>query len=755
MESFFRDGAKDLKKLDQRLEQAENGLLGKGKLFVATAGEYVNGEDLGAPAGQRAAHDVAVGTGGNVLALADTVEFIHYGTVYHDDASRFPGAKLNDSRKIDISRERGARGVMFRAALHRETILLGSFIRAQMAALVAEEQMMGSVGTIAAFASELFGAAGGFGDRPTAFDFAPYLEKVRPIGAALNVEAVDYTIIHKAGVDLHEARASYRKFLATYVDKRLGKKTAPAGSTGILDSVPLLSGIVPDAFKNILSVAQNVAFKVFDIHAAFVAEVSLRMEPAIERACREMSVHAIRERSSPMFDVWRLPPHPGPAETKDYIDVDDIKGKVDKLPGFAKDIIEGIIPNVGKTLEQANKVGHKVQEAMDFLSRPGGYTKGRPYLDMAFMIDPDFAPDRPDWASLKLADALGQTAVASFERVVGFQLPSGIAKVVAKITSLAAEFLRAVYGKLITLEDDANPTEQEFHHAARDHLVHQVIEALIGLVPDVDKVRSLKRTIQGFTLNVEALIARAKEFIAREIGGALDGVIGFAMRDLHGMIMGVRATAKDANALTMEVYLGLLPALFARIFRNIFFPIWDLLLHQGMKALSDAIGFDNDEALRMIRMARRQVDLVQKTMEKASKLLEGGIHLLGKDPQVKGDREILKSMLDLDPLPDAERISDPLAAWFPLPARKPEVSAARVTDDHFVAVEPSLKWHEETEAEQAGQIGAAEAGKPGAPAPASGTAPADGAGAGGAAGGNGAGNGGGATRSAKPKGAGQ
>lgn len=695
MESFFRDGAKDLKKLDQRLEQAEQGLLGQGKQFVATAGEFENGEDLGAPDGKRAAHDVAVGRGGNVLVLAETIEFIHFGTVYRDDAARFPAAKTNDARALDLSRERGARGIMFRSALHRETILLGSFIRAQMAALVAEEQMMGSVGTIAAFASELFGAAGGFGDKPTAFDFAPYLEKVRPIGAELNKEEVDYPLLHKAGVDLHDARASYRTFLASYVDKRLGKKTAPGN--GILDSVPLLSGIVPDGFKNVLTVAQQMAFKVFDVHAAFVAEIALRMEPAIERASREMSIFAIRERSSPIFDPWRLPPHP-PPEPKDLFNAREIKGKV---PGAVKDYVQN---EYGLDVDEVVDDAHRIAgEAADFLSRPGGYTKGRPYLDMAFQIEPDFAPDRPDWASLKLADALGETAVASFERVVGLQLPEPIARAVSKITALGAEFLRAVYGKLITLADDVDPTETEFHHAARDHLVHQVVEALIGMIPDVDKVRGLRRTVVGVTVSVEALIARAKEFIAREIGGALDGVVGFAMRDLHSMLMGVRNTAKADKALTMEVYLGLLPVLFARMFRNIFFPIWDLLLHQGMSALNDALGFENQEALRLIRMARRQVDLVQKTMEKTSKLLEGGIHLLGKEG--KADREILKSMFDLDPLPDAPAIEDPLAAWFPLPRRKSEAVAAKVTDAHVVAVEPELRWKEETDESVAAEAG--------------------------------------------------
>lgn len=715
MESFFRDGARDMKKLEQRLEKAEQGLLGQGKQFVATAGKFENGEDLGAPAGQRAAHDVAVGHGGNVLHLAETIEFIHYGTVYRDESTRFFAPKMIDQRPIDLSRERGARGLMFRAALHRETLLLGGFIRAQMAALVAEEQMMGSVGTVAAFASELFGAAGGFGDRPTAFDFSPYLEKVRPIGAELNKREVDYVRIHEAGVDLHDARASYRKFLATYVDKRLAPKKAPGG--GVLDSVPLLSGIVPDGFKDVLTVAQQMAFKVFDVHAAFVGEIALRMEPAIERACRAMSIHAIRERTSPMFDPWRLSPHPAPKETTDVVDAEEIKGKVndakEKIPGFIKDKIGGLLGQVNDAAiddasGKVNDVGHQVQRAMDFLSRPGGYTKGRPYLDMAFMIEPDFAPDRPDWASLKLSDALGQTAVASFERVTGFTLPSSIGEAVAKITALAAEFLRAVYGKLITLKDTDDPTEQEFHEAARDHLVHQVIEALIGMVPDVDKIRGIRRTIQGVTVSVEALIARAKEFVAREIGGALDGICAYAMRDMHGMLIGVRNTAKENGALTMEVYLGLLPVLFARLFRNIFFPVWDLLLHQGMGELSKALGFENDDALRMIRMARRQVDLVQKTMEKTSKLLEGGVHLIGKGS--KEDRDILKSMFDLDPLPDAGRITDPLAGWFPLPERRAEAKALKVTDEHIATVEPELRWKEETDetaAEEAGLLGAA------------------------------------------------
>jgi hypothetical protein len=100
---------------------------------------------------------------------------------------------------------------------------------------------------------------------------------------------------------------------------------------------------------------------------------------------------------------------------------------------------------------------------------------------------------------------------------------------------------------------------------------------------------------------------------------------------------------------------------------------------------------------------------------KTSKLLEGGIHLLGKEG--KADREILKSMLDLDPLPDAPNISDPLAAWFPLPRRKSEVKVARVTDEHLVAVEPELRWFEETDetaAAEAGLLGG-EAGAAAAP----------------------------------------
>src|ERR1019366_4218427 len=41
-----------------------------------------------------------------------------------------------------------------------------------------------------------------------------------------------------------------------------------------------------------------------------------------------------------------------------------------------------------------------------------------------------------------------------------------------------------------------------------------------------------------------------------------------------------RSTPAAQNAMTMEVYLGRLPYLRALLFRNTFFPMWDLLVNE-------------------------------------------------------------------------------------------------------------------------------------------------------------------------------
>ena len=65
----------------------------------------------------------------------------------------------------------------------------------------------------------------------------------------------------------------------------------------------------------------------------------------------------------------------------------------------------------------------------------------------------------------------------------------------------------------------------------------------------------------------------------------IDPVIKFAMRDLHGMIFAYRQTAITNKALTMEVHLAQLPTVFARMFRNVFFPLWDMVLERTIEAV--------------------------------------------------------------------------------------------------------------------------------------------------------------------------
>lgn len=130
-----------------RAQNAEDGLLGTNEGPGRAEGSFKNGEDLTAAPGATSEADVAVGEGGNGLEIPELIEFIHFGTVYRDGASSFASDGVaDDDAAADVAASPGAHGLMMRAALQREALLLAGFVRAQMVALDAEEKTQGSIG---------------------------------------------------------------------------------------------------------------------------------------------------------------------------------------------------------------------------------------------------------------------------------------------------------------------------------------------------------------------------------------------------------------------------------------------------------------------------------------------------------------------------------------------------------------------------------------------------------------------------------
>ncbi|MFO0549289.1 MAG: hypothetical protein U0271_12930 [Polyangiaceae bacterium] len=734
----------------------------KARLVEFKEAEYHNAEDWTLSDDQALTVNVGV-SGGSTIDIPEPIEFVHYGRVYRDRSQLFPSAKMNDLAATlgDVP----AHGLMFRAALQREAVLLGGFVRAQMDALLAEEKSKGAIGVLAQVIADLTGSAGGTEDKPNAVDLNPHLQKVIEAAKKINKAKVDYPSIHECGVSLHTARKAYREYLVQENEKRHAPAKSPGG--GILndqvdevnealeaghdwlggkhdpnqpakhDAVPKLTFIVPPSVQDFLSLIQKISFKAWDVCAGLNYEYAIRLEPIIEDACREMTVHAIKNKSAPVFPVWFLEPQaeyqlPTDVEQKIFDKIDNPLAK-GTLPGLldgltdtinkAADVITDPIKGALQKYDQ--KVG--IDKTLDFLSRPDRYTPGRPFLDDIFLIPPDEdPPDVPDAAKrarVGWSGGLGQMAVDCFKGALGIKkLPGFLEWIIAKVSTVCAEFIRGIYCKLLTLDENAQVTEAEMIEASRKHLVGNIIETILGGLKFVDGIRKfqLDVPIAEVAVSVDALIGRAKEFASQKLEKFIDPVIKFATRDLFGMIFAYRKTAITNRALTMEVHLAQLPTVFSRLFRNVFFPLWDMVLEKTIAALSTSLMPRIMEAGHAIMKAREQVEQVRGKIVQGLAALESlpsqlpGVGFDLKDPKGSLDKlksdwnPIIKNAKDawdnaeLDVTQDLPGMEgDPLETGFPVQKRLNEAELEEVTPTNLKKVKPDLKWKEPAPVKQA------------------------------------------------------
>jgi len=733
----------------------------KARLVEFKEAEYRNAEDWTAAEDGALTVNTSV-TGGTTIDLPEPIELVHFGRVYLDRSPLFPCPKVDDTALTLIAptdsanpgADLPAHGLMARAAMHRETVLLGGFIRAQMDALLAEEKSKGVIGVLAQVLGDLTGSAGGTGDKPSPVDLNPHLKKVIEAGKKTNRAKVDYPSLHAAGIELHTARRAYREYLVTEAEKRHAPAKSPGG--GILndqvdevnesrqaghdwlgghhdpnkpakhDAVPKLTALVPPGVQDFLSLVQKISFKAWDVVAGLNYEYAIRLEPIIEDACREMTAASIKSRALPVFPVWFLEPQP---EYSLPVDVEQkIFGKVDNpmKPGsglmkYVSDFVNKAVDPITDPIKGAlqdfdQKVG--IDTTLDFLSRPDRYTPGRPFLDDIFLIpidpDPPDVPDAARRARVGWSGGLGQMAVDVFKGAMGItNLPGFLEFIISKISTVCAEFLRAVYCRLLTLKETESVSEAEIVEAARRHLVGNIIETILGGLDFVNKLRkiTLDIPIAEVAISTDALIGRAKEFASVKLEEFIDPVIKFAMRDLYGMIFAYRHTAITNKALTMEVHLAQLPTVFARLFRNVFFPLWDMVLERTIEAVSASLAPRVLEVGKQLLKAREQVEEVRGKIVQGLAALDTLPAVLPdagfsfKDP--KGSAKKLKSdwnpiiknakkawgTAEIDVTQDIPGMEgDPLETSFPLVNRIAEAEVEAVTAAHLKLVSPTLKW---------------------------------------------------------------
>jgi hypothetical protein len=473
----------------------------------------------------------------NVFDPPATIQFIHFGYCHNDTSDGFPHGQMDDTDPAAIKGPAGTRAVMYRAALEREALLLAGFIGAVKDVV---QECKGDQGALADVAGALSSLAGGgsnaAGPDPSQLD--PFLSAVSAAAGPINDPAIKYPPIHKAGVDLQQARANYVAFAPTL------NKGGSGGAAGLLGNLPGALPLPPmPGVSDVLSTVFGILFKMYDVYRETFFKLRADYEPRIEKGCYQRSMEAIRGRYEPIYDIWSLIP------------AADDKNK-DKGP---LDVSTGVSP-VDKTVGDVNK------DILDAESSWKDFWDNSP-------------PDAPGQAHLNaiLADVFkgsNELIVDAFNTGLlgsGHNLPDIVKTVLMKIASVNAGILQAIYQRLLDPTVARQLDETAFLAAGRKYLAGVLVGFVNDLLPSYD----------AFGLvNTGMATKKGGSMLDDKLGADIEPILKLAMGSVHDKLVAARQQADKTSSYTMEVFLALLPELMALMTRNTFFPIWQIIVEK-------------------------------------------------------------------------------------------------------------------------------------------------------------------------------
>ena len=509
----------------------------------------------------------------NDQGAADTgelIELIHFGFV-HPDYSTYFGHKNsiqddNDAKLPQDPATPGSRAVMYRGALERETLLLSGFVASTQTVLKEREQNEGAVSgdagsMIGAVVSEAGSLLGGGGSSSSSSggvkstDLNGVNDKVKATGGNLNVTAMTYTIAHQAGEDLAQQRANYVQVLQKVCNP---PKDQNAAGGGLMAQLSSTVGSIPGAGP-VFNTIEGIATKVFDIYVAVYGQLATHCQLAIEKACHDVTLDAIQNNKSPIFPVWFNKPSDSTQDPS-----------VDLLGGNIADSAENA----------AGQAAHK------FLDVP---TDDYPYatqLDAGFATDaPKTSTDQPPAPPTQVGDLAAQ----AFSDALGFTLPGFVKSIVSELMETDVDLLQEIYKELLPWDHSKTIPADEILEFGREALLDKAVGLLtskLSFLTDLQKSLSgsnLFSPPSGKPVTSDNVMNKASDLgtseLASKLAPGMDPILKFALGDLASKLDAIRSTAQAQKAVSMEAYLGRLPYLEALLFRNTFFPMWDLLVN--------------------------------------------------------------------------------------------------------------------------------------------------------------------------------
>jgi hypothetical protein len=604
------------------------------------------------------------------------IEFIHLGYAHPDTSLHFDHPALKDDTNLEFTPAVKSHGLMFRAGLEREALLLASFLTATQSVLADLEKTKGGAGELLAMGADLLGGSGGSA-APKAADVNAFGEAIKTAIAPVNAGLITYQNIHQAGLDLHQARANYRAFL----EKLLAPPASdPAAGLlgGLSSSISFLPGL-PPAVREVFNFMQGLALKPMDVYLGFYVRLAKDLEPVIEKAVRQYTVKAIQEQHSPVFYLWYPKPASPPAPAT---------GEAAEGTGI------GFLDDARQRFEQIRStVENTVDAVTDFLSAspPPEPPPGAPYLDQALQIE---TPPPTAGAPPAPPKEVTATIVNGFNAALGLSgMPAFIERIISEVTLRNNEFLREVYRKLMERPAVEPIDEAAMYRAARTRLLDQLVALVMENVSLLQRAKEFSFNVQGKTIApgaapLEAAQKELNDQVLRHINVALELTMG----ELVDKLEGARQQAVRENAIAMEVYLGLFPWLLALNFRNTFFPVWDLIMDNTFGKISGPLGDAVKQAKDAMAEAKKKVDEGRQTAMRLQKIKDRataqGLQAGSSGQNLTGYRDDWQSQLATQEAPPPPAV----VPFFPLTGRKNQSSARKIELAEFNQVRGNHKY---------------------------------------------------------------
>ncbi len=601
----------------------------------------------------------------NVVDAGIPTEYIHFGIVHPDMGKQFPHITYAPASETDPP---DGHAISFRDGIEREAIVLFGFVSSTKQALVDATGSRGAIDDVANMASNALGGGSGSAPDPTQLD--TFLSEIKTIAGTVNKASIQYPEIHEAGKKLNETRANYAAVCQSFNDYYVAppKGNPMDAAAGALANLP--------GVGNIMATVQRFAFKFFDLYLAAYLELRKTHEKSVELGAHDLTIKAIKAEYKDFaftYPIWFKQPD-SQKKKEEESDSGLLKPVTDKVDEVKKDVEE------------------KVNEVYDFLGSNSSpkKTPGTDSLKAIFakLKGPEeTTPDAIPSASTCMVNGMD----AAMQDIKG--IPEFVKKVMVKMNDANIGLLEEIYARMMAADSAGEIDSSALVMAGRRHLAVKIVgmmgDLVSGVLPGGDI--SMNAT-DGKTISAQQFISKIVE---EKLMPYIDPVIEYMIGDLAGQMEASRKKAEDEKAQTMEVMLGRLPWFTAIMFKNTFFPVWNLVIEKVFDEINPQIADVVRSVNSVFETAKNAVDTANDYKNRAdavSDKMSSGVGSLqdmqdlgnaagDESPEAKARREEREKQQEKRDQLDQFYEPNDKDAEFPVTARVEDCEGIKVTEE--------------------------------------------------------------------------